>query len=229
MRKDDDKDKRNLPAVAPKDNWDNWFDSEDDETNLRLIQGTLIKCIDGVWTTKEGEPPPTKLLAMTTITILQRWEDERPVETIIKTPNEPLPSVDELNKKIPQKKWELGIDGEPRPPWQKQWIVYLMDPATASKYTFASGTIGARIAVSNLKDAVQWMCSMRGADVLPIVELINAPMKTKFGMKLRPNFKIVSWHRRGGDGGEEIGGGDGGLKLVKPVTTAEALNDEIPL
>ena len=71
-----------------------------------------------------------------------------------------------------------------------------------------------------------------------LVRLDAKPMKTRFGQKMRPEFTIVEWREIGGGGGlqneparqieqkksdpaAQVG------KPVKPVTTGEALNDEI--
>ena len=45
------------------------------------------------------------------------------------------------------------------------------------------------------------MRMLRGARVMPLVELSSKPMKTKFKMSERPDFRIISWHLPGGDGG----------------------------
>src|SRR5262249_47478214 len=96
----------NLPAVPAHDTgWDT--NGSDD----RLIQGTLIRCVDGRWTDKDGAPAPAQLIALGNTTVLQRWKDQRPIETIVKQPGKPLPNVDDLNDEIPQSEWEPGIDG----------------------------------------------------------------------------------------------------------------------
>jgi hypothetical protein len=173
---------------------DGWSDTEADD---RIIQGTLLRCVDGHWSDKAGTDLPKQLLALATTTVLQRWENKKPAETIVKRPGEPLPDIDELNTATHEEDWEIGIDGEPRPPWQKQWLLYLLDPNTAAKFTYANGTTGARIAVENLKDQIKWMRAMRSANVVPLVELVNKPMRTKYGQKLRPEFKVISWHELG--------------------------------
>jgi hypothetical protein len=99
----------------------------------------------------------------------------------------------------------------------------LLDEATAQKYTFASGTVGAQIAVEDLRDRVKWMRVLRGVKVIPIVELANMPMKTRHDVsKLRPHFKIAGWRRIGGGGGVPL------LEHVEPPTVAEQVADEIP-
>src|SRR5262245_60820436 len=140
---------QNLPAMFTYDG--GWGDPETDD---RLIQGTLIRCVDGRWTDKDGAAPPAQLLALGSVTAIQRWKDKRPVETIVKRPGVPFPNVEDLNDQVPQSEWEPGVDGQPRPPWQLQYFVYLLNGATAEKFTYANGTTGAGIAVRNLKDQV---------------------------------------------------------------------------
>ena len=215
--------KENLPAiVGDGDGFD-----DVDQTD-RLIQGTIIRCVDVVWSAKdETELPPDKgYVALKTALALQRWEDGLPAETIIKRPGEPLPDVEELNKKIPQKKWGKGIDGKPRPPWQKQYVVYLLDPATAAVFTFINSTKGAEIAVERLKDRVKLMRALRGDRVVPVVKLDAMPMPTDFGPKQRPEFTILDWRELGGSPSaapaiEHVG------EPVKPVSLAEEMNDSI--
>ena len=214
-----DQDQLNLPIPIESDGFD------ETDTSDRVIQGTLIKCVDGNWVDRNGQPVPKgSLLALSTATIIQHWEDQKPTETIVKRPGQPLPDVDELNAQIPQSEWEEGVDGNPRPPWQLQRVVYLLDEKTAERYTYASGTIGANIAISNLRTRVHDMRFMRGQGVLPIVELFNKPMKTKFGGKLRPEFKIVGWRDAGGPSVPQIASG---LKEVSEPTLAEEMRDEL--
>lgn len=204
-------------------------DSDDDfgapAADDRIIQGVLAKCVDGNWHDRDKRPVPSKLLALKTFTIVQLWRNQKPEQTIDGRVSS-LPDVDELNAKIPEREWEKGIDGKPRPPWQRQEVVYLLDEATAQKFTFASGTIGAQIAVEELRDRVLWMRQLRGRKVLPIVELTNKPMKTRHGgSKLRPHFAIAEWRELSAGLAREA---TPLLEHVKPPTTAEELNDTIP-
>ena len=208
----------------------------------RVIQGEILRCVDGRWSLRDGTAitSDTSLLAIGTSEALQSWRDGMPMaDPIIKQPGEPLPDIDELNAQIPREEWEIGLDGQPRPPWQHVYIAYFVNTVDASVYTFINTTIGARIAVERLQDRVKWMRTLRGANVAPLVKLDAKEMKTRFGTKMRPEFTIVEWR--------EIGGGGGGLqneparqieqkksdpaaqvgKPVKPVTTSEALNDEV--
>jgi hypothetical protein len=216
-----------LPVPVANDGFD------ETETSDRVIQGTLLKCVDGVWTDRDGQPAPkTPLLALSTSTIIQHWQDQKPVQTITKQPGRPLPDIDDLNAQIPQSEWEDDpITGKPRAPWQLQKVVYLLCEITAERFTYANGTTGTHIAVDNLRTRVKDMRFMRGETVLPVVELSNKPMKTRYGQKLRPEFKIISWRDAGPSTPQitgEKGGGGGGMKEIAPPTTEEELRDKVP-
>jgi hypothetical protein len=215
----------NLPVVA-----DDGFGGDDDGAD-RLIQGAILACVDGVWSCRDGTPIPEnmRLVAPSTTSALQRWEDERPVEIIRKQPGKPLPDLDEKNAEIPEDEWEQGLNGEPRPPWQHVHVVYLLDPRDASVYTYVNGTVGARIAVEKLKDKVKWMRALRGSNVCPIVELAARAMKTKFGVKRRPEFQVVEWRDFGGPAAIAVSSST--PQIGKPVaepTSKEIFDDSLP-
>jgi hypothetical protein len=204
---------------------------DDSEVDSRLIQGEILRCVDGRWSLKDDTalPPNMRLVAVATAEALQHWQDQKPIETIVKQPGQPLPNVDELNAAIPEKQWEEGLDGSPRPPWVKQQVVYLINPADASIYTYINSTTGAQIAVRHLKDRVRMMRALRGSKVVPIVELNSKVMKTRFGQKARPEFVVHDWRELSGlqapsavPAIEHVG------KPVAPVTVKDELNDDIP-
>ena len=213
----------NLPAVADHDGFD--------DTNIddHLIQGTIVRCVDGIWSAKDEASfsKETRLIVLKSAEALQRWENQRPVETIPKHHGEALPDLDELNAKIPKKRWEKGLDGEPREPWVHQYIVYLLNPKDASVFTFINSTMGARVAVERLRGKVKMMRALRGEKVCPIVELSAKPMKTGFGLKQRPDFVIHDWCNLGGPRATSAPALEHVGEPVKPVSTKEELDDEI--
>jgi hypothetical protein len=205
------------------------------DTSKRVIQGEIVRCVDGRWSTRDGVEftPKTQMLALGTTQAVQCWQDRMPVDTIVAMPGEDLPDVAELNAKVPESEWEPGIDGKPRPPWVLQYIAYLLHPTNASLYTFINSTTGARIAVERLQDRVKWMRAMRGDNVVPLVELSTRAMKTSFGTKQRPEFAVVEWRALGGGtslveqtAAPAIEHKPG--KPVKPVTISEEMNDALP-
>jgi len=204
---------------------------EDLNASDKLIQGEILKNVDGFWSLKDGTtfPPNKKMIALATTMAVQRWQDQTPIEIITKQPGVPLPDVGELNAGIPEKEWEVGLDGKPRPPYQKVWVTYLLDPQDASIYTFLNGTKGAEIAVEKLKERVKWMQTLRGSAVVPVVELSSKPMKTKYGVKQRPEFKVDEWRDLGAlqaapaqPALEHMG------KPVKEPSLKEEMGDEVP-
>src|SRR5262249_60613585 len=112
---------------------------------------------------------------------VQRGKEGKPIETI---PDQPLPDVAQLNDSVPKGEWESGRDGNLRPPWQRQYIGYLIEPETGAMFTFASGTVGGKIAVQSLATCVSNTRKLRGenaAPVYPLVTVGSKEMKTKFG------------------------------------------------
>ena len=208
------------------------------DTSERLIHGSLLKCVDGRWSTQDN-PDMTgqQLLGLTTAKAIQRWHLDKRVGEFVDT-GTGLPDVDELNDAIPRTEWETGLDGQPRPPWQRQYVLYLLNTSDASIFTFANGTIGAQIAWERLRDRVNWMRALRGAAVFPLITLDSRPMKTKFGTKLRPEFSITDWRDLGSTGNPAFESkpsraieGKIATPVGKPVNTptaTETLNDEIP-
>lgn len=222
------------------------------------------------WTDRDGLKPPSPLLVMMIDEVLKRWQGNVP--TVIS--EKPLPDPEELNDEIPIAQWETGVDGKPRPPWAHYVVVHLVNVATGEHYTYSNCTTGAHIAVDNLREATIIMRGLRGEKVMPLVNLSERPMKTKFGETTRPHFEIINWKSPGGGGGKAIAEQPapqlpapaaatlaanatppadkpvkankpkqksskpaieltanetlGAMKDVKPVTTSELLNDEIP-
>jgi GNAT superfamily N-acetyltransferase len=89
----------------------------------------------------------------------------------------------------------------------------------------------ARIAVEKLRDQVSSMRQLRGPNVVPAVELANAPMKTRLGDRLRPAFVIKGWVAFGAESGVariDDKSTPAGVTPVTPPTMAEWLSDEIP-
>jgi hypothetical protein len=172
----------------------------------RVIQGTMLKSVDGRWRDRDGLEPPSELLVVGTTRAHQCWGRDRDLlDTILEQPGEPLPDVDALNAQIPREEWGVGLDGQPRPPWQLNYVVYLIDPVSAGVFTFINSTVGARIAWEKLTDAIKWKRMLHGANVAPIVKLDSRPMRTKMGTKQRPEFTVVEWRELNGKGPTQIG------------------------
>jgi hypothetical protein len=172
---------------------DGWNDAAA-EAAERTIRGTLLKFADWRWTAgKEATlvEDGTQLVALATAAMWVRWENDRPVEYIVRQPGKRLPDREDLGYDD-QAKWEKGPDDKPKDPWQNTRLVYLVDPQTAEAYTFSTSSWGGRGAVIDLADSIARMRSAH-LGACPIVELRAAKMPTKFGMKSKPILKIVGW------------------------------------
>jgi hypothetical protein len=185
--------------------WDDGVEGDDRPEGAGVIQGALLKFSnEAAWVTRDGDEllADLELIAIDVGRVVQRWQDQQPVETIVLEPHQKFPDIEDMNEKVPRSEWVEGPDGQPRGPWQAQHILYLLDPKTMDKYTFPTGTAGGRIAIRELRDKLVWMRRLRGLSVYAVVLLCDTFMRTRFGGRQRPHFKIVRWVRLGGEGGE---------------------------
>jgi hypothetical protein len=186
--------------------WTSGVEGHERPQSAGIIQGSLVKFTNNsTWVTRDEEEisPDRELVPVDMPRITQKWEGGKPVETRVLQPGEKFPDVDALNAAIPREEWEKGPDGQERGPHQNQFLVYLLDLKTMDRFTFATGTVGGSIAISELKDRLVWMRKLRGANVFPVVTLSDVFMNTKFGGRQRPHFAIVRWVRLGGEGASE--------------------------
>jgi hypothetical protein len=206
---------------------DGWSDAAA-EAGERQIRGRLLKFADWTWTAgKENEEieDGTRLVAMATAAMWQRWEDSKPVETRIREPGRRLPERDELGY-LDENKWEPGPSGDPQDPWRNTRLVYLIDPQTAEAFTFSTSSWGGRGAVNDLGDTIQRMRTVH-ADAVPIVELRSAEMPTRYGRKSKPVFKIVGWKSASGEGPAPVERQITAQEAKREVDRRE-MDDEIP-
>ena len=194
--------------------------------------------------TRDGDelPADLELAAIDVVRVVQKWWDGQPVKTIVLGPNEKFPDLETKNEETPREEWveDPQKPGQMRGPWQAQHICYLLDLKTMDKYTYPTGTVGGRIAIRELRDKLMWMRRLRGPNTYPVILLTDTFMKTNWGGRQRPHFKIVRWVYLGGEGGA-VGAlppppaspttqtsAQLDLPLVKEPSLAEELNDEIP-
>ena len=175
------------------------------------------------WEVRSGAPLQVEnsLLALfppgtiTGFRILRKWEP-LPTETIVPDADGKLPDPDELNGRIPSEQWGMGLDGKPRPPWSKYFILYLLDTSTAALYTFMNNTIGSRLAITGIEERTEWGRALFGDDVMPLLKLTDRPFPTKFGERRKPAFDVLGF-RRFAEGGV--------LRIVDQNASAELLRD----
>jgi hypothetical protein len=205
MTDDFEDQKKNLPAI-PFDDFDTieneGVEGDDAEQSNRVIQGTRLTFgNDFIWMTSDDEefPVDRELVVVETHRCLQKWVDRKVVGTIPVAADQKWPDVDKLNAQCPKSEWQDGPSGQPQGPWARTRIAYLVDLTTMEKFTYASGTVGADIAVRELRDRIRMMRRFRGDAVYPVVTLDDTFMATRFGGRQRPDFKIVRWIKLGPD------------------------------
>jgi hypothetical protein len=224
---DTERELRGLPAEVPAED-DGWDDAAREDEG-RLIHGQLIKFVDGDWmpinstTLMNG----MKLLAMTTAAAWVKYD--KPVRYRKREKGRDLPARETLGD-TDETLWPLDGNGEPKDPWQNTRFVHLYDPRTAEVFTLSTGSMGGHVAVNELAAAIIRKRHLAGTTVMPVIELAHAAWKTRHGMKKRPWFKVVGWHRPDSPGATTpVNGGDSHEALTyTPSTPADDLNDEIP-
>jgi hypothetical protein len=172
----------------------------------RLLRGTSLKWneVNGYLDRNGVQPVEGPYLLWGMEHGYQRWADRTLVDEII---DKPLPDLKQLNGAIPKSEWEPGLDGYPRPPYSHQYCVHLLDPNDGQFFTLMNSTVGMKMLWESLAERWEVMRHLRGADVIAVVNLATRPFKTtKWGIKYRPDLKILEWRKPGGGGGDRLAG-----------------------
>jgi hypothetical protein len=170
----------------------------------KIIKGTIARWdSERGWHDRDGGSIPSPLYVVGTRRVLQWWKGK---ELYDERTEEPLPNPNDLNVEVPQEQWELDMNGKPKPPWALFHVVYLFDAGDAGVYTHINSTAGTAIAVERLEERIAYMQALRGEGVRPMVRLGDAPMRTRFGMRTRPNFEVVKDEWREFAGGRLLPG-----------------------
>jgi hypothetical protein len=97
--------------------------------------------------------------------VVTRWDkDKKPLETIVLEHGEVIPNLDDgpegWNNQLPKDEWVDGPGGL-RGPWPFQYLLYLLCPQTMTTYTWATSSLGGKIAVEEVVDAIKSMRRFR--------------------------------------------------------------------
>ena len=205
--------------IATRD--DGFAVSERSGTNL--LKGIMVKFADGTFKANKTEtlqqgPQGPALVVVGIVTCWIRWQAGRPVEHKITRSGQAQPWRADLGDDD-RTEWELDLGGLPSDPWRDTRYVYLIDPRSGKTYSFVTDSVGGRRAVGELKDAIMTVRQAQPG-ALPVVRLATSSMKTKYGVKARPDFQIVDW--RGGTPSEPAEQTEDAQAFGVP------LDDEIP-
>lgn len=178
--------------IATRD--DGFAVSERSGTNL--IRGIITKFADSSYKANKTEtlpqgPQSPALVVVGVTTAWVHWQAGRPVEHKITRSGQAQPWREDLGDDD-RTEWELGVGGLPSDPWRDTRYVYLIDPRSGKTYTFVTDTVGGRQAVGELKDAIMTVRQAQPG-ALPVVQLATSTMKTRYGVRPRPDFNIVDW------------------------------------
>jgi hypothetical protein len=180
-------------AEAPERNWAEEYGDEAFTTN---IIGQLLKFNKGEWLVGQEEeemPIGTELVAATHL--LQsgwmRWEDGKPVETIMGLRSEgfkppPRESLGHTDKS------EWGeLNGQVIDPWRRADVLLMADPKTGQVYTFSPMSDGGLQAIKKLMR--EYGPHMRVApDEIPTVRLGSSWYKhPKYSKVYKPELELV--------------------------------------
>jgi hypothetical protein len=223
--------------------WDDRFEGDDQRENAGIIQGTLVKFSnDGKWVDRNGDeiPGDLEVCVAEVVRLVQKWIDQKPVETIILEPHQKFPDIEELNEKAPREEWR-EYQGKLQGPWQAQHLLRWVNLETMDKYTYPTATIGGTIAIRDLRDRILLIRRLKGGDVYAVVTLGRVWWNTSRGGRWRPQFIVKRWVRLGAGGGEQVEvpptsaaipvqqvAPQSDLPLVPEPTLQEEMNDEIP-
>jgi hypothetical protein len=189
----------------------------------RLLRGTLLKWneVDGYLDRDGVQPVEGPYLLWGMEQGYQRWKDQTVVEEII---DKPLPDLEQLNGAIPKSEWEPGLDGHPRPPYSHQYCLYLLDPNDGQFFTLMNSTVGMKMLWESIAERWEVMRHLRGADGIAVVNLATRPFRTaKWGVKYRPDLKIIEWRRPVSGGGDKLAGPVASTLQLPPQPSAPSI------
>ena len=212
---------------VPINNTDGFSVAEKGGSNL--IVGKMVKfTIDGKYKVDKADilPDNTRLVAIDVTTAWVRWDEEKPSEHRITQPGlihperTDLPDQDEAT-------WQPGLNGEPADPWRDTRYLRLIDPRTGQDLTFVTDSVGGRKAVGELKSQIT---NVRFAHpgAVPVVQLGSTMMKTSFGLKPRPEFKVVGWRNKNNAAAQLTYVSQSKAAEQKPTELEPPFNDQIP-
>jgi hypothetical protein len=135
-------------------------------------------------------PLGERFVVMAAHALWKRWQGKKVVERVGEI-NGHYPKRHELGYSD-ERLWDIGPGDRASDPWQDSREVALIRETDFVEFVFCTATAGGRDAVDSLGR------SIRNARVLspgqqPIIELAWAPMRTRYGMKSKPDLKIVGW------------------------------------
>jgi hypothetical protein len=202
-----------------------------EETSDQLSVGDRLNLNNGSWrdSTATPRPPECQYVVIGVFIKLVHWHESGPPDVIAAAPGEELPDPRDLNAQIPEAEWSIDLSGKPRPPWVRWRVIALLDAVNAALFSYGNSTVGMTVAFEQLQQRIEIMNALRGGEVMAVVQLRDAPMKTQFGDRRRPHFEIVGWRRFDTGGALRIfDQSTTALQVVATPTLEEEARDKVP-
>jgi hypothetical protein len=200
-----------------------------EKSGSNLIIGKMVKfTIDGKYRVDKADilPDNTRMVAIDVTTAWVRWDEEKPSEHRTTQPGQIHPERADLPDQN-EAAWQRGLNGDPTDPWRDTRYLRLIDPRTGQDYTFVTDTFGGRKAVGELKSQISNV-RFAYAGAVPLVQLGGTMMKTAFGLKPRPEFKVVGWRNKNTAAVQLTDGTQHKVAEESPSEIEPPFNDQIP-
>jgi hypothetical protein len=187
------------------DTFEDTVEGEEERGGTGLIQGDRIKFDNQAqWVFARDNtklPPGLELLVWDILRVVQKWpvEPGPPIEERVLGAGEKIPDLNKLNAEAPKEEWRMGPNGQMQGPYQFQFVVYLLHEVTAARFTWCSGTTGAKICLKDLTERARFMRQYHNKRIHAVVSLTDTFMPTRFGGRQRPAFDYKRWVPIGGE------------------------------
>jgi hypothetical protein len=199
----------------PRDNfgWEPEIDVADGEVDCpaRSMQGeSKLKFVDPNWSVDNVNCNGRELIVYDKTYSVIRWKDDGsgPEEVIPVARDASPPNLKEMNAKIPQSEWRIGLNGQPEPPYMLQRCLEFLDPQNMERLSWPHNVtvVGSSRAADELEGRIKITRRLRGEDVYPLVKLESRHMPTQYNPRgrQRPYLDIIKWVRLGEHGIEYI-------------------------
>jgi hypothetical protein len=167
----------------------------------------LLKYVTDRFATREGEvvEPSRELIVLGLTKVVQKFAGQKLVDTIIVPGTESMPDVVAMNEAAPREEWGTDLNGNPVGPYVRVLVLKLLDAKTMDRFAFVTTSVGGSIAIGDLSDKTKIMRRFRGSSAVPVVSCCVTNFKTRhFGLKKRPDFRVLRWITLDGGGGKPL-------------------------
>jgi hypothetical protein len=138
---------------------------------------------------KSALPPDHQYIVIELREGWRRLEAGSKPEWLMREPGQPKPE----QPHVPESEFVRDLSGQLVNPWRYLKWLYLVDASTGVISTLEVGSVGGLMSVAELGQQIAGMRQLKGAEALPVIELDVQAFKTKFGLKKRPEFRVVGW------------------------------------